>query len=147
MRATCTLFAWSALQSYRGMTTIALDCELISQLRRSAGEDISWCRKAKAVLVGDALTDVKERMMSLAADMPAPASVKDLASAAFQSLVREVPREEWASVAMDKESICVAIGLQVYYSALVGAISPEEFDGKFVNAWNVYSSSVRDWLN
>ena len=147
MRATCTLFAWSALQSYRGMTTIALDCELISQLRRSAGEDIAWCRKAKAVLVGDALTDVKERMMSLAADMPAPASVKDLASAAFQSLVREVPREEWASVAMDKESICVAIGLQVYYSALVGAISPEEFDGKFVNAWDVYSSSVRDWLN
>ena len=99
------------------------------------------------MLVGDALTDVKGRMMSLAADMPAPASVKDLASAAFQSLVREVPREEWASVAMDKESICVAIGLQVYYSALVGAISPEEFDGTFVNAWDVYSSSVRDWLN
>ena len=147
MRATCTLFAWSALQSYRGMTTIALDCELISQLRRSAGEDISWCKKAKAVLVGDALTDVKERMMSLAADMPAPASVKDLATAAFQSLVPEVPREEWASVAMDKESICVAIGLQVYYSVLVGAISPEEFDGTFVNAWDVYSSSVRDWLN
>ena len=147
MRATCTLFAWSALQSYRGMTTIALDCELISQLRRSAGEDISWCKKAKALLVGDALTDVKERMMSLAADMPAPASVKDLATAAFQSLVPEVPREEWASVAMDKESICVAIGLQVYYSVLVGAISPEEFDGTFVNAWDVYSSSVRDWLN
>ena len=42
---------------------------------------------------------------------------------------------------------CVAIGLQVYYSALVGAISPEEFDGTFVNAWDVYSSSVRDWLN
>ena len=85
--------------------------------------------------------------MSLAADMPATASVKDLASAAFQSLVREVPREEWASVAMDKESICVAIGLQVYYSALVGQISPDEFDGTFLKAWNVYSNFVRDWLN
>ena len=147
MRATCTLFAWSALQSYRGMTTIALDCELISQLRRSAGEDISWCRKAKAVLVGDALTDVKERMISLAADMPAPASVKDLASAAFQSLIRDVPREEWESVVLDTESICVAIGLQVYYSALVGQISPDEFDGTFLKAWNVYSNFVRDWLN
>ena len=147
MRATCTLFAWPALQSYRGMTTIALDCELISQLRRSAGEDISWCKKAKAVLVSDTLAEVKERMMSLAADMPAPASVKDLASAAFQSLIRDVPREEWESVVLDTESICVAIGLQVYYSALVGAISPEEFDGTFVNAWDVYSSSVRDWLN
>lgn len=147
MRATCTLFAWPALKSYRGMTTIALDCELIGQLRRSAGEDISWCRKAKAVLVGDALTDVKERMMSLAADMPAPASVKDLATAAFQSLVREVPREKWESLALDKESICVAIGLQVYYSALVGAISPEEFDGTFLKAWDTYSCSVRDWLN
>ncbi len=147
MRATCTLFAWPALKSYRGMTTIALDCELIGQLRRSAGEDISWCRKAKAVLVGDALTDVKERMRSMVSYTPALESAKDLASAAFQSLVREVPREEWASVAMDKESICVAIGLQVYYSALVGVISPEEFDGTFVNAWDVYSSSVRDWLN
>lgn len=147
MRATCTLFAWPALKSYRGMTTIALDCELIGQLRRSAGEDISWCKKAKAVLVSDTLAEVKERMMSLAADMPAPASVKGLASAAFQSLIRDVPREEWESVVLDTESICVAIGLQVYYSALVGAISPEEFDGTFVNAWDVYSSSVRDWLN
>ena len=128
------------------MTTIALDCELIGQLRRSAGEDVSWCRKAKAVLVGDALTEVKERMRSLASDTPAPGSAKDLASAAFQSLVREVPREEWASVALDEESICVAIGLQVYYSALVGAISPEEFDGTFLKAWDTYSCSVRDWL-
>ena len=147
MRATCTLFAWPALKSYRGMTTIALDCELIGQLRRSAGEDISWCRKAKAVLVSDTLAEVKERMMSLAADMPAPASVKDLASAAFQSLIRDVPREEWESVVLDTESICVAIGLQVYYSALVGQISPDEFDGTFLKAWNVYSNFVRDWLN
>ena len=147
MSATCTLFAWPALQSYRGMTTIALDCELISQLRRSAGEDISWCKKAKAVLVSDTLAEVKERMMSLAADMPTPASVKDLASAAFQSLIRDVPREEWESVVLDTESICVAIGLQVYYSALVGQISPDEFDGTFLKAWNVYSNFVRDWLN
>jgi hypothetical protein len=129
------------------MTTIALDCELIGQLRRSAGEDVSWCKKAKAVLVGDALDEVKERMRSMAADTPAPGSAKDLASAAFQSLIREVPREEWASVALDEESICVAIGLQVYYSALVGAISPDEFDGTFLKAWDTYSCLVRDWLN
>lgn len=129
------------------MTTIALDCELISQLRRSAGEDVSWCRKAKAVLVSDALTEVKERMRTLAIGTPAPGSAKDLASAAFQSLVQDVPQEEWASVALDEESICVAIGLQVYYSALVGAISPEEFDGTFLKAWDTYSRSVRDWLN
>ena len=147
MRATCTLFAWPALQSYRGMTTIALDCELISQLRRSAGEDISWCKKAKAVLVSDTLAEVKERMQSMATGTPAPASAKDLASAAFQSLIRDVPQEEWESVVLDTESICVAIGLQVYFSALVGQISPDEFDGTFLKAWNVYSNSVRDWLN
>ena len=128
------------------MTTIALDCELIGQLRRSAGEDVSWCRKAKAVLVGDALDEVKERMRSMAADTPAPGSAKDLASAAFQSLVREVPREEWASVALDEESICVAIGLQVYYSALVGQVSPEGFDDIFNDAWKVYLESVRGWI-
>ena len=130
------------------MTTIALDCELIGQLRRSDGEDASWCRKAKSVLVGEALDEVKERMRSLAAaGSLAPGSAKELASAAFQSLVREVPREKWESVALDEESICVAIGLQVYYSALVGAISPEEFDRTFLKAWDMYSSSVRDWLN
>jgi len=129
------------------MTTIALDCELIGQLRRSAGEDVSWCRKAKAVLVGDALDEVKERMRSMAADTPAPGSAKELASAAFQSLVRDVPREEWASVALDEESICVAIGLQVYYSALVGMISPEGFDGFFNKVWEIYSFYTRDWLN
>ena len=129
------------------MTTIALDCELISQLRRSAGEDVSWCRKAKAVLVSDTLTEVKERMRTLAIGTPAPGSAKDLASAAFQSLVQDVPQEEWASVSLDEESICVAIGLQVYYSALVGAISPEEFDDTFLKAWNTYSRSVQDWLN
>lgn len=128
------------------MTTIALDCELISQLRRSAGEDISWCKKAKAVLVSDTLAEVKERMMSLAADTLAPASVKDLATAAFQSLVREVPHEEWASVALDEESICVAIGLQVYYSALVGMISPEGFDGVFNDVWRVDLESVKGWI-
>jgi hypothetical protein len=128
------------------MTTIALDCELIGQLRRSAGEDVSWCRKAKAVLVGDALDEVKERMRSMAAATPAPGSAKDLASAAFQSLVREVPREEWASVALDEESICVAIGLQVYYSVLVGQVSPEGFDGIFNDAWKVYLESVKGWI-
>lgn len=129
------------------MTTIALDCELIGQLRRSAGEDVSWCRKAKAVLVGDALDEVKERMRSLAADgSPAPGSAKELASAAFQSLVREVPREEWASVALDEESICVAIGLQVYYSVLVEAVDPEGFDGIFNDAWRVYLESVKGWI-
>ena len=129
------------------MTTIALDCELIGQLRRPAGEDVSWCRKAKAVLVGDALDEVKERMRSLAADgSPASGSAKELASAAFQSLVREVPREEWASVALDEESICVAIGLQVYYSALVGMISPEGFDGVFNDVWRVYLESVKGWI-
>ena len=129
------------------MTTIALDCELIGQLRRSAGEDVSWCRKAKAVLVGDALDEVKERMRSLAADgSPAPGSAKELASAAFQSLVREVPREEWASVALDEESICVAIGLQVYYSALVEVVDSEEFDGIFNDAWRVYLESVKGWI-
>ena len=128
------------------MTTIALDCELIGQLRRSAGEDVSWCRKAKAVLVGDALDEVKERMRSMAADTPAPGSAKELASAAFQSLVRDVPREEWASVALDEESICVAIGLQVYYSALVGMISPEGFDGVFNDVWRVDLESVKGWI-
>lgn len=128
------------------MTTIALDCELIGQLRRSAGEDVSWCRKAKAVLVGDALDEVKERMRSMAADTPAPGSAKELASAAFQSLVRDVPREEWASVALDEESICVAIGLQVYYSVLVEAGDPEGFDGIFNNAWEAYLESVRGWI-
>lgn len=97
--------------------------------------------------MGDALDEVKERMRSMAAATLAPGSARDLASAAFQSLVRAMPREEWASVALDEESICVAIGLQVYYSALVGAISPEEFDGTFLKAWDTYSCSVRDWLN
>ena len=126
------------------MTTIALDCD--AGIRRSAGEDVSWCRKAKAVLVGDALDEVKERMRSMAADTPAPGSAKELASAAFQSLVRDVPREEWASVALDEESICVAIGLQVYYSVLVEAVAPEGFDGIFNNAWEAYLESVRGWI-
>lgn len=129
------------------MTTIALDIELAGQLRRSAGEGSFWCRKAKAVLVGGALSEVKERMQLLATGTPAPASVKDLATDAFQSLIRDVPQEEWESVVLDTESICVAIGLQVYFSALVGQISPDEFDGTFLKAWNVYSNSVRDWLN
>lgn len=129
------------------MTTIALDIELAGQLRRSAGEGSFWCRKAKAVLVGSALSEVKERMQLLATGTPGPASVKDLATAAFQSLIRDVPQEEWESVVLDTESICVAIGLQVYFSALVGQISPDEFDGTFLKAWNVYSNSVRDWLN
>ena len=129
------------------MTTIALDIELAGQLRRSAGEGSFWCRKAKAVLVGSALSEVKERMQLLATGTPGPASVKDLATAAFQSLIRDVPQEEWESVVLDPESICVAIGLQVYFSALVGQISPNEFDGTFLKAWNVYSNSVRDWLN
>lgn len=129
------------------MTTIALDCELLSQLRRSAGEGFSWSRKAKAVLVGDALAEVKGRMGAMAAaGSPAPESAKEVAAAAFQSLVRDVPREEWAPVALDEESICVAIGLQVYYSALVGKVSPDGFDEAFLKAWDEYAGSVRDWL-
>ena len=129
------------------MTTIALDSDLLAQLRRSAGEGFSWSRKAKAVLVGDALAKVKERMGTMAAaGSPAPESAKEAAAAAFQSLVREVPREEWASVALDEESICVAIGLQVYYSALVGKVSPEGFDGVFNEAWKVYLESVKGWI-
>ena len=128
------------------MTTIAWDCELIGQLRRSAGDGFSWSQKAKFVLVGDALTEVKERMRSMATGMPASALAMDLASAAFQSLVREVPREEWASVALDEESICVAIGLQVYYFMLVEAVTPERFDGLFEEAWKAYGQSIRGWL-
>ena len=129
------------------MTTIALDCELLAQLRRSAGDGFSWCRKAKAVLVGDALVEVKERMGAMAAaGSPAPASAKEAAAAAFQSLVRDVPREEWASVVLDEESICVAIGLQVYYSALVGTVPTEGFDEAFLKTWDEYAGSVRDWL-
>ena len=92
------------------------------------------------------MDEVKERMRSMAADTPAPGSAKELASAAFQSLVRDVPREEWASVALDEESICVAIGLQVYYSVLVEAVAPEGFDGIFNNAWEAYLESVRGWI-
>ena len=129
------------------MTTIALDCELLSQLRRSAGDGFSWCRKAKAVLVGDALAEVKERMGTMAAaGSQEPESAKEAAAAAFQSLVREVPQDERASVALDEESICVAIGLQVYYSALVERVEPEGFDGAFLKAWDEYAGSVRDWL-
>ena len=129
------------------MTTIALDCELLSQLRRTAGDGFSWCRKAKAVLVGDALAEVKERMGTMAAaGSPAPESAKEAASAAFQSLVRDVPQDERTSVALDEESICVAIGLQVYYSALVGRVESEGFDGAFLKAWDEYAGSVRDWL-
>ena len=129
------------------MTTIALDCELLSQLRRSAGDGFSWCRKAKAVLVGDALAEVKERMGTMAAaGSPAPESAKEAAAAAFQSLVRDVPQDERTSVALDEESICVAIGLQVYYSALVGRVEPEGFDEAFLKAWDEYAGSVRDWL-
>lgn len=129
------------------MTTIALDSELLAQLRRSAGEGFSWSRKAKAVLVGDALVEVKERMGAMTAvGSPAPGSAKEVAAAAFQSLVRDVPREEWAPVALDEESICVAIGLQVYYSALEGRVSPEGFDEAFLKAWDEYAGSVRDWL-
>lgn len=129
------------------MTTIALDCELLAQLRRSAGDGFSWCRKAKAVLVGDALVEVKERMGAMAAaGSPAPASAKEVAAAAFQSLVRDVPQEERASVALDEESICVAIGLQVYYSALVGTVPTEGFDEAFLKTWDEYVGSVRDWL-
>ena len=129
------------------MTTIALDCELLAQLRHSAGEGFSWCRKSKAVLVGDALAEVKERMGAMAAaGSPAPESAKEAASAAFQSLVRDVPQDERASVALDEESICVAIGLQVYYSALVGRVEPEGFDEAFLRARDEYAGSVRDWL-
>lgn len=129
------------------MTTIALDSELLAQLRRSAGEGFSWSRKAKAVLVGDALVEVKERMGAMTAvGSPVPESAKEVAAAAFQSLVRDVPKEEMASVALDEESICVAIGLQVYYSALVGKVSPEGFDGVFNEAWKVYLESVKGWI-
>ena len=97
--------------------------------------------------MGDALAKVKERMGTMAAaGSPAPESAKEAAAAAFQSLVRDVPREEWASVALDEESICVAIGLQVYYSALVGRVEPEGFDEAFLRAWDEYAGSVRDWL-
>ena len=129
------------------MTTIALDSDLLAQLRRSAGEGFSWSRKAKAVLVGDALVEVKERMGAMTAvGSPAPESAKEVASAAFQSLVRDVPQEEMASVALDEESICVAIGLQVYYSALVGRVEPEGVDGAVLKAWDEYADSVSDWL-
>ena len=129
------------------MTTIALDCELLAQLRRSAGDGFSWSCKAKAVLVGDALAEVKERMGAMAATgSPAPESAKEVATAAFQSLVRDVPQVEWASVALDEESICVAIGLQVYYSALAGRVPTEGFDEAFLKAWDEYAGSVRDWL-
>lgn len=129
------------------MTTIALDIKLAGQLRRSAGEESFWCRKAKAVLASDTLAEVKERMQSMATGTQAPASAKDLATSAFQSLIRDVPREDWESVVLDTESICVAIGLQVYYSALVGQISSDEFDSTFLKTWNDYSNSVREWLN
>ena len=97
--------------------------------------------------MGDALAEVKERMGTMAAaGSPAPESAKEAASAAFQSLVRDVPQDERTSVALDEESICVAIGLQVYYSALVGRVESEGFDGAFLKAWDEYAGSVRDWL-
>ena len=88
------------------MTTIALDCELLSQLRHSAGDGFSWDRKSKAVLVGDALAEVKERMGTMAAaGSPAPESAKEAASAAFQSLVRDVPQDERASVGGQRAAV------------------------------------------
>lgn len=98
--------------------------------------------------MGDTLAEVKGRMGAMAAaGSPAPESAKEVAAAAFQSLVRDVPREEWASVALDEESICVAIGLQVYFSALAGRVKPEGFDEAFLKAWDEYAGSVRDWLD
>ena len=120
------------------MTTIALDCELISQLRRSAGEDISWCKKAKAVLVGGALSEVKERMQlrSFVRLFPEGEAMETkVARLAFQSVKGD-----------DQESVCVAIGVYVYYLVFEGMVPAVKFDSVFDRAWKVYFDSVLEWM-
>jgi len=120
------------------MTTIALDIELAGQLRRSAGEESFWCRKAKAVLVGGALSEVKERMRlrSFVRLFPEREALEEkVARLAFQS-VEDV----------DKESVCVAIGVYVYYLVLEEMVRSVEFDSVFERAWAVYFDTVKEWM-
>lgn len=120
------------------MTTIALDIELAGQLRHSAGEESFWCRKAKAVLVGGALSEVKERMRlrSFVRLFPEREALEEkVARLAFQS-VEDV----------DKESVCVAIGVYVYYLVLEEMVRSVEFDSVFERAWAVYFDTVKEWM-
>lgn len=120
------------------MTTIALDIELAGQLRRSAGEESFWCRKAKAVLVGGALSEVKERMRlrSFVRLFPEREALEEkVARLAFQSVDDD-----------DKESVCVAIGVYVYYLVLEEMVRSVEFDSVFERAWAVYFDTVKEWI-
>ena len=120
------------------MTTIALDIELAGQLRRSAGEGSFWCRKAKAMLVGGALSEVKERMRlrSFVRLFPEGEVLEEkVARLAFQSVEGD-----------DQESVCIAIGVYVYYLVLEGMVPAVEFDTVFSRAWKVYFDSVQEWI-
>lgn len=120
------------------MTTIALDIELAGQLRRSAGEGSFWCRKAKAVLVGGALSEVKERMrlrFFVRLFTEREALEEKVARLAFQSVEDD-----------DKESVCVAIGVYVYYLVLEEMVRAVEFDSVFERVWAVYFDTVKEWI-
>lgn len=120
------------------MTTIALDIELAGQLRRSAGEGSFWCRKAKAVLVGGALSEVKERMRLrsfVRLFTEREALEEKVARLAFQSVEDD-----------DKESVCVAIGVYVYYLVLEEMVRAVEFDSVFERVWAVYFDTVKEWM-
>lgn len=120
------------------MTTIALDIELARQLRCSAGEGFFWCRKAKAVLVGGALSEVKERMRlrSFVRLFPKREALEEkVARLAFQSVEDD-----------DKESVCVAIGVYVYYLVLEEMVRAVEFDSVFERVWAVYFDTVKEWM-
>lgn len=120
------------------MTTIALDIELAGQLRRSAGEGSFWCRKAKAVLVGGALSEVTERMRlrSFVRLFPEREALEEkVARLAFQSVEDD-----------DKESVCVAIGVYAYYLVLEEMVRAVEFDSVFERAWAVYFDTVKEWM-
>ncbi len=121
------------------MTAIVLDSELVAQLRQGAGND--WARKAKAVLVGDALAPVKERMLSLPVEGLFPSGVdipERIARLAFQSV--------GAEDALDEGCVCVAVGVYVYFLAFSERIGAADFDAVFSSAWRVYFASVADWM-
>ena len=107
-------------------------------MMNSAGEESFWCRKAKAVLVGGALSEAKERMRlrSFVRLFPEGEAMETkVARLAFQSVKGD-----------DQESVCVAIGIYVYYMVFEGMVPAVKFDSVFDRAWKVYFDSVLEWM-
>ena len=64
-----------------------------------------------------------------------------------EALEEKVARLAFQSVEdVDKESVCVAIGVYVYYLVLEEMVRSVEFDSVFERAWAVYFDTVKEWM-